>query len=654
MNKVMFESPLLRKVLWGLAALGVTLLLVFFFFPWDMLREPLNRHVSSQLGRRFEITQHLDVHLGTTTTVNLTGLELANPDWATDPYLVKAKAAEFDVELWPLLRGKLVLPRVVLTEPQLGLQMEPDGRRTWTLARDTTRADMVPDVGSLQVDRGSLVYRAAAEGAHIDVQFSLADLASTDPAAIKLPLSYKASGTWKKEPLVAYGRMGGVLQLGADISRPFPIEINAVAGKTSLKVAGSVSSLQALAGLDATFDLRGRNLDELYKFVGMVLPSTPPYRLKGKLNQDGRVWAISQIQGVLGQSDLGGQVVFDPTQAVPLLTGKLHSKQLDFADLGPVVGLDAPAAAARSKSPSRKVLPTATLDVTRLKAMNADVTYSAAAIHHVKALPLDKGSAHILLKSGVLTLDPLALGVAGGTVNGRVVIDANVVPAAFSTRLDVRALQLNQILPAVETTRSSLGKISGQLALDGRGNSVAQMLASASGDVAVLTGKGQISNILLEYLGLDGGEIIKFLISGDRNVNMRCAALAFSVKKGLMTSRAMVLDTTDTEINGEGQINLANETLDILLKPEPKDQSILSLRSPLRIGGTFAAPTAGPDKAALAGRVGLAVVLGMINPLLALAATIETGPGQDTDCRAVLAQAAKKGAVVTPQALGKP
>lgn len=108
-----------------------------------------------------------------------------------------------------------------------------------------------------------------------------------------------------------------------------------------------------------------------------------------------------------------------------------------------------------------------------------------------------------------------------------------------------------------------------------------------------------------------------------------------------MTSRAIVLDTTDTVIDGRGQVSLANETLDIVLDPSPKDQSILSFRSPLRIGGTFASPTAGPDKTALAGRAGIALVLGAINPLLALAATVETGPGQDADCSGVLTQAAK-------------
>jgi len=179
------------------------------------------------------------------------------------------------------------------------------------------------------------------------------------------------------------------------------------------------------------------------------------------------------------------------------------------------------------------------------------------------------------------------------------------------------------------------------------------MLGSASGDVAVLMGKGEISNILLEFMGLDGGEVIKFLLSGDRNVQLRCAAAAFDVKQGLMSSRAIVLDTSDTVITGQGQISLRNETLDILLKPQPKDMSIFSLRSPLRIGGTFADMSAGPEKAALAGRAGLALLLGAINPLLALAATIETGPGVDADCADVLRQAAQPTATSKPSSAGK-
>jgi uncharacterized protein involved in outer membrane biogenesis len=658
MNNSPSRPVLLKSILAGVAALLVVLVLVIVFFPWDVLRGPINHYVSDQLGRRFEITQHLSVSLGRTTTVRADGLELANPEWARKPYLVKATAAEFDIRVLPLLWGRVELPRIALTEPQIGLQIEPDGRRTWALSRDTSDEGAVPRIDALLIDRGTLDYEAAAQGANINVEFSLAQEATG-----QLPLSYKATGKWKNEPFSANGRTGGVLQLSKDVEAPFPVEVNAVAGKTRLKAKGSIANLAELAGVDATFDLQGRNLEELYKLLGVVLPSTPPYKLRGKLARHGKVWAVSQIQGTLGSSDLSGSLSFDQSAAVPLLTGKVQSRLLDFADLAPVIGLPpsagptqtaaaastasseaAPVKKAKAAPSTRKVLPVATLDVTRLKAMNADVVYSAADIRHVEVLPLDKGSVHVKINAGVLQLEPISLGIAGGTVAGSIRIDANLVPAGFSTRLDVRAVQLNQLFPAVETTKSSLGKVSGQFDLKGRGNSLAQMLGTSSGDVAVLMGKGEMSNILLEFMGLDGGEIIKFLVRGDRNVRLRCAAAAFEVKQGLMTTKTIVLDTTDTVINGRGTINLADETLNLVLDPAPKDHSILSFRSPLKISGTFAAPSAGPDKGALAGRAGIALALGVINPLLALAATIETGPGQDENCKAILAKATNSGA----------
>ncbi|MFL6695513.1 MAG: hypothetical protein ACJ8GO_21390, partial [Ramlibacter sp.] len=169
--------------------------------------------------------------------------------------------------------------------------------------------------------------------------------------------------------------------------------------------------------------------------------------------------------------------------------------------------------------------------------------------------------------------------------------------------------------------------------------SVAQLLGTSTGNVAFLMGSGRISNILLEYAGLDAGEVLKFLVEGDKTVVLRCAAAAFDVQKGLMTSKALVLDTNDTVFYGQGQVNLANESMDLVFRAFPKDKSILSLRSPLKLQGTFGAPKAGLDKGTLVERAAVVLGLGAINPLLGLASTIETGPGKDADCAGTLQQA---------------
>jgi len=706
------SRPLWVWLLAAAAVLVLLLALVLVLFPWDWLRGPVNRYVSDKTGRHFEITRKLDVKLGRTTRILADGIEFANPDWASDSHLVKAESAEIEIELLPLLERRIVLPRIELRRPQLGLQMEPDGRRTWALGRETGNARDLPDIGALVVDQGSVHFIAASHGADIRTDFEVhaplqlpaaagsaatsashaassaasaapATSATSSPggaraaAAQSMPLSFKARGIWRKEPFTAQGRTGNVLFLSAPLRQPFPLEIEATAGATTLRARGSVASLATLDGADAVIQLQGRDLADLYQLVGVVLPATPRYSLQGQVSKQGDVWHVGQIKGKLGNSDLTGELSFDRARTVPLLVGNVQSRSLDFDDLAPLVGLPEqprsaaalpdvavarPASApvpARGAPPAardarRKVLPTASIDLGRLKAMEADVRYTAARISHVRELPLERVSVHVRLKGGELQLDPLNVGVAGGSLVGRVHIDGNSEPAAAEARLGVRALELNKLFPGVARMRASFGRIHGDIDLQGRGNSVAQMLGTSSGNLAFLMGRGQFSNLLLEIAGIDGAEIIKFMLGGDQDVTLLCAGAAFDVNKGVMTSRALVLDTDDTVIYGDGQVSLANESLDLTLHPYPKDMSFLSLRAPLKLAGTFADPSAGPDKAVLAGRAGLALALGAVNPLLALAATVETGPGQDANCGPALREAASPYAAARIAAMSQP
>lgn len=679
-------QPLWVKLLAGLLAVVAALVLLIAMFPWDVLRGPLNRYVSDKTGRHFEITRRLDVKLGRTTRILADGIEFANPEWASAPNLVKAESAEIEIELLPLLSRRIVMPRIELRQPQLGLQIEPDGRRSWALGRDSADPHNFPEIGALIVDKGSVHFVAPAHGADIRTEFEVEGPLALPPARsagdaskertgavapstapgttpAQMALRFSAKGTWQKESFTAKGSTGNVLYLSAPLQNSFPIEVDAAAGSTRLRARGAIASLSTLDGANAVFDLQGKNLADLYKLVGVVLPATPRYALHGRVIKQGEVWRVAEINGKLGNTDMAGELAYDLAQKVPHLAGKLKSAWLDFNDLAPLVGLpEQPSSAAgrrgaqavvdgqpgrnpkKPKDPARKVLPTTPLDLARMKAMNAEVTYTAAKVTNAGKFPLDRISADVRLNNGVLNLEPLSLGIAGGTVAGRLHIDSHANPVVVQAKLNAKSLELSKMFPDVQLTKGSAGKITGDIDLSGRGNTVAQMLGSASGNFALLMGSGRISNLLMEFAGLDGAEILKFLFRGDENVKLRCAATAFDVKNGLMTTRALVLDTEDTVVYGEGNVNLASEAINLYFKPYPKDTSILTLRSPLKITGTLGAPQVGPDKGALAGRAAVALALGVINPLLALAATIETGPGKDADCAAILRAAASPNA----------
>ncbi len=71
------------------------------------------------------------------------------------------------------------------------------------------------------------------------------------------------------------------------------------------------------------------------------------------------------------------------------------------------------------------------------------------------------------------------------------------------------------------------------------------------------SGRGRMSNLLLEIAGLDIAEALGFLIGKDQQVALRCAYADFEVVSGVATAaRSVAFDTTDTALLIRGHIQL--------------------------------------------------------------------------------------------------
>jgi len=129
---------------------------------------------------------------------------------------------------------------------------------------------------------------------------------------------------------------------------------------------------------------------------------------------------------------------------------------------------------------------------------------------------------------------------------------------------------------------------------------------------------------------------------GDRDIPIRCVVADLAFENGVMQPRQFVFDTAHTTLVGEGKANFADETLDLRLVAKPKSASLLSLRGPINVKGSFAQPAVMPDLGRLAARAGGAVVLATVaTPLAALVPFIQMGGNQDVQCGPLM-QAAKQ------------
>lgn len=627
--------------------LGIVAALVAIFVPlfdWNWLRGPVERAVSAKTGREFHLG-HLDVDLGRITTVRGERLSLGNASWSKRGAMAELNAAEIDVEFWPLLRGKLRLPEIRLEQPTLLLEAGNDSHPgNWVFDQSDGNGSM-PRLGRLLVTNGRLQYIDDASRSDVDVAInSLAPPSSDQRAA---PIGIDGKGRWKGYPFSLKGNTASPLELSQS-EHPFRIDLRGSAGATRTHVRGTLTNPFQFRVFDLQMALSGQDMEDLYPLIGVAMPSTPPYKLDGRLRRDGDVWRYEKFTGTAGDSDLSGTAEIDLRNKRPFLRADLASKRLDFDDLAgfvgapPKTGTNESANAEQKKqaaqlAASARVLPTTPYDLSKLRAMDAQVRWRAQRIN-APSWPLDDMDASLTLKDGLLQLDPLNFGVAGGDIRSTIGMDARKAVITTQLKASIRGIRLDRLFPDATLAKQASGAIGGELDLRGRGNSIAAMLGSADGSIGVGMGRGHVGNLIMELAGLDIAESLKYLLTKDRQIPVRCIFGDFGVQDGLMQSRALAFDSTDTIIVGEGNISLKNETLDLLLRPRPKDRSILSLRSPLRIGGTFKNPSFRPDFKALGVRGAIAVALGSIAPPAALLATFEPGPGKDSDCGGKYAQ----------------
>lgn len=627
-------------VMFGLALMTLALAAFVYAFQWKLLREPINSYVSEKTGRYFAINGDFQVKLGRITDITLRQVRFDNPPWAGTETMATADLIVLSVDTFALFRGRVILDNLTLQGAEVNLERSKDGERNWTLAKSDDASAEPPEIRKLTVRNSLIRYKDPIY--EVDLQAQL----NTDDKDPLLPMRIVLSGNYKKTSIAATASTGSVLSL-QDSSTLFPAKIDGRIGKTSVKIDGTLSDLLKGGIIDAELSLAGADLSHLYPIIPVVLPPTPPYRISGQLKRNGNVYRYEEFDGVIGKSDIHGTASYTASQP-PMLKMVLNSKLLDFADLGPLIGLKpgsktaakTPDGQATNTSTPRKVLPNQPFRLERLNAMNADVTLVAKKILRPSEVALEDMRVHLLLENGLLTLAPLEFGFSGGKIAANLKLDARQNPISTQAEIDLRNVKLQQLLPDNKMMRNSVGTVGAKIRLSGKGNTVAGMLATSDGEASLAMAGGELSGLLLEAINLNGTGILKYLAFGDQSLPNRCSAASFDVKNGVATSRAMVFDTAISNIQGEGQIDFRQELLDLRLDAKPKRKSIFVARTPIHIEGPFSKPNYSLEAAPLLARGGAAAALSVINPIAAVLALVETGPGRDANCTQLMAKVA--------------
>lgn len=656
----MRRSRPLTILYYFLAALLVLLAALVIFvltFDWNRARPYINDKVSQTIGREFAIKGDLDVRFRQgdpaepgwrryvpRPEISANDVYVVNPAWTTTgPRLASVGNIVVAMHTLPLLRKQVVITNLELDKLEVAAQRRADGSNTWTF-KDNGPSEWEVDIRRLAFREGSLRY--LDDGIKLDLRAKATTIDTNDADAKNYGMRFELGGTYRGAPVTGGGKTGAVLSLQDEHSK-FPVQANAMLGKNKIAVEGTLTDPRALAGIDLSLSLAGASMADLYPLTGVLLPETPAYATKGRLGgrNEGGVWSWTyrNFTGTVGASDLHGTLSYSPRKPRPLLTGTLTSNQLRLADLGPTIGAESNAdKVARDKKPNQpagKALPVEQFNTAKWDALDADVKFTGKKLVRTHDIPLENIDTRIRMKNKVLTLTPLNFGMAGGDVTSNITLDGGKNPIQAQIKMAARHLKIRQLFPKLQSMQASVGEVNGDAALAGTGNSVSAMLATASGELGATVSEGSVSKFVLEAAGLNIANAVFVKLFGDKQVQLNCVASDFVVEKGQAQTRRFVVDTDEAVIDVTGTIDLADERLNLDVKPKTKGVRIISLRTPLYARGTFANPDVGVAKGPLALKAGAAVALGIINPLAAVVPLINPGNVEPVDCAAALRQA---------------
>jgi AsmA protein len=501
----------MKKLLIGLAALVVVIVIVVvvtpFLINWNSFKPDIADAVREATGRELAIDGDIEVSLGTTVAVNLSGVRLSNAPGAATPEMMSVGAVQAQIQLIPLLSREVVVPTLIVSEPALFLEVDAQGKPNWVFdvvapppAEPPAAAEGAPvndlRLGDVRIEKGLVSYIDASSGQaiqarDIDITVALADIASALTVDGKLSLNDEPVTT--KISLESPGKV-----LAAE---RFSVSVAIGSKHLTFDLNGGVLQ-KPVPGFDGTMALDIASVGALAAWLGQPLaddqPDPGPLSVTAELAADGAKAVLKEalIKGKALEAKASGSV--DASGEVMKVALTVESGLLDVDKYLPPRerAASAPRAAETADGgPANplEALPDAPIDLTPLRQTEADIKIAMAGIRAM-GFEVGKIAFGATLKGGVLEADLAELRLYGGIARKKVRLDASGEVLAITVDAAVDKVKMDALSRAATGEVAVTGVASATVKASTTGASPRALAQALSGRIALKLGGIDVKN----------------------------------------------------------------------------------------------------------------------------------------------------------------
>ena len=332
-----------------------------------------------------------------TPTIQLRDVYFGNAKWSKEaPAMARIEKLEFSIALRDLPE-KILVPRVALTRPELVFERLPDNRKNWILSDPSDTSPSKLRISTLSVDHGKLRYIDHGVPFAIDVQGSTFDPsapekvkdAAAKPSNNRYTTQYDFKGKYHDAAFSGRALTGDVLSF-QESGVSFPLKGELDAGTDEAR--GGRQHRRCRQHLGHRHAVAHRRPDagqpvSLPAPAAAGVSAVPPARVTSSSRATATRWTTWPARSVRPMSP--ARAPTSRRKPRPLLSADLHSKLLNLADLGPLIGVQTketggkpaasqaetsnrPAAKAKEKATDpTHLLPAGSFDGSRLQKIDA-------------------------------------------------------------------------------------------------------------------------------------------------------------------------------------------------------------------------------------------------------------------------------------------
>ncbi len=276
--------------------------------------------VRAATGRDIALDGPIRIGFSATPTLQAERVRLSNPPGFSRPDMATLSKVEARLALWPLLRGRLEIVRLTLTEPDLLLETDASGQSNWRFAPMAKAAPasmaaagsqaVAPHpsaprfaVGDVRIVNGRLTWRDTQLG-----QSRVADIRqfTASAAGAMAPVSAAADLLVEGHVVVVTAETGPMEQLlgGEAVAGGWPLQIVARVEGARLAASGMLARPLEGRGYQMALDATAPDLGLLARALGRALPPLHDVSVSGKISDAAGAPTLSALVLRAGASDL--------------------------------------------------------------------------------------------------------------------------------------------------------------------------------------------------------------------------------------------------------------------------------------------------------------------------------------------------------------